>query len=105
MWYDKALMLSHNKLLNMVLSNRGGGKTFHFTEWAINDFLKNGNQAVWVRRYGTELTNPGQGNPGILDNNAFFSAVQKEGKFPGVKLDISMTNRPFSLWPCPRPEA
>lgn len=92
MWYDKALMLSHNKILNMVLSNRGGGKTFHFTEWAISDFLKNGNQCVWVRRYGTELSNKGSGdNPGILDNNAFFSAVQKEGKFPGVKLEIKGT--------------
>lgn len=92
MWYDKSLMLSHNKILNMVLSNRGGGKTFTFTEWAISDFLKTGAECVWVRRYSTELTSKGQGsNPGILDNGAFFNAMQKEGKFPGVKLEIKGT--------------
>lgn len=91
MWYDKSLMLSHNKLLNMVLSNRGGGKTFHFTEWCISDFLKNGNEAIWVRRYANELSNKDTGKPGILDNNAFFKAMETEGRFPGVTLEIKGT--------------
>lgn len=87
MWYDKSGLLSHNRILNMVLSNRGGGKTFHMTRWAIDDFLKTGRECVWVRRYATELRNPG-GNPGILDNGAFFSAVIKEGLYPDVKLEV-----------------
>lgn len=74
MWYDKQQLLSHNKIMNMVLSNRGGGKTFHFTRWAIDDFKKTGKQTVWVRRYGTELTDP---EKGILVKNRFFDAVKE----------------------------
>lgn len=70
----------------MVLSNRGGGKTFHMTRWAIDDFLKNGKECVWVRRYSTELRNP-NGN-GILEGDKFFSAVKHEGLYPDVKLEV-----------------
>lgn len=87
MWHDKGPILSYNKLLNFILSNRGGGKTFGMTKWCIEDFLKTNRQAVWVRRYATEL-NGNEGNPGILDGGAFFSAVQKEGLYPDVKLEI-----------------
>lgn len=71
--------------MNMVLSNRGGGKTFHFTKWAIEKFKKTGTQTVWVRRYGTELTDP---EKGILVNNRFFDAVIKAGLFPNDDLTI-----------------
>lgn len=71
----------------MVMSNRGGGKTFHFTRWAIDDFLKTKQQTIWVRRYGTQLTGTKE-KPGILDDNAFFSAVIKEGLYPDVELKI-----------------
>ena len=79
MWYDKQQLLSHNKLLNMVLSNRGGGKTFHFTRWGIDDFKKNGKQTVWVRRYQTEIDE-------MLLNGKFFDAVRKF--YPNDKLEI-----------------
>lgn len=85
MWYDKAQMLSHNKIMNMVLSNRGGGKTFHFTTWAIEDFKKTGRQTVWVRRYGTELTDP---EKGILVKDRYFDAVKKAGLFPDDELTV-----------------
>lgn len=83
MWYDKQQLLSHNKIMNMVLSNRGGGKTFHFTRWAIDDFLKNKKQTVWVRRYGTELTDD---EKGILVKGRFFKAVKEW--YPDVDLKI-----------------
>lgn len=79
MWYDKQQLLSHNKLLNMVLSNRGGGKTFHFTRWGIDDFKKNGKQTVWVRRYQTEIDE-------MLMNGKFFDAVREY--YPNDKLEI-----------------
>ena len=83
MWYDKQQLLSHNKIMNMVLSNRGGGKTFHFTRWGIDDFKKTGKQTVWVRRYGTELTDP---EKGILVKGRFFDAVKEF--YPDDKLEI-----------------
>lgn len=79
MWYDKAQLLSHNKIMNMVLSNRGGGKTFHFTRWGIDDYLKSGNQCVWVRRYQTEIDE-------MLLNGKFFDAVRPY--YPNVELKI-----------------
>lgn len=79
MWYDKAQLLSHNKIMNMVLSNRGGGKTFHFTRWGIDDFKKNGNQCVWVRRYQTEIDE-------MLLNGKFFDAVREY--YPNDELKI-----------------
>ena len=83
MWYDKSQLLSHNKIMNMVLSNRGGGKTFHFTRWAIDDFKKTKKQTVWVRRYGTELTDA---EKGILVKNRFFDAVKEF--YPDDELTI-----------------
>lgn len=79
MWYDKAQLLSHNKILNMVLSNRGGGKTFHFTRWGIDDFKKTGAHCVWVRRYQTEIDE-------MLLNGKFFDAVR--AYYPNDKLEI-----------------
>lgn len=79
MWYDKQMLLSHNKIMNMVLSNRGGGKTFHFTRWGIDDYKKTGHQTVWVRRYQTELDE-------MLTNGKFFDAVREY--YPDDELTI-----------------
>lgn len=87
MWWTRSRILSYNKLLNFVLSNRGGGKTFDATQWCIDDFKKNGKQAMWVRRYDTELYGA-KGKPAILDNNKYFDSVQKEGLYPDDDLQI-----------------
>ena len=79
MWYDKQALLSHNKILNMVLSNRGGGKTFNMTRWGIDDFKKTKRQCVWVRRYQTEIDE-------MLNNDKFFDAVREY--YPGDEFSI-----------------
>ena len=79
MWYDKQQLLSYNKIFNFVLSNRGGGKTFHFTRWAIDDFKKTRSMCVWVRRYQTEIDE-------MLLNGKFFDAVRNY--YPEDKLSI-----------------
>lgn len=79
MWYDKAQLLSHNRIMNMVLSNRGGGKTFCMTRWAIDDFKRTGRQCVWVRRYQTEVDE-------MLTNGKFFDAVREY--YPNDELTI-----------------
>lgn len=82
MWYDKAQLLSHNKIMNMVLSNRGGGKTFCMTRWAIDDFKKTGRQTVWVRRYQTEIDE-------MLANGKFFDAVREYYPMDELTIDGS----------------
>ena len=63
----------------MVLSNRGGGKTFHFTRWAIDDFKKTGSMCVWVRRYQTEVDD-------MLLNGKYFDAVREY--YPDDELKV-----------------
>jgi hypothetical protein len=55
MWYDYNNILSRNAMLNFILTNRGLGKTYGFKKKAINNFLKNGTQFIYVRRYKTEF--------------------------------------------------
>ena len=64
----------------MVLSNRGGGKTFNMTRWAIDDFKKNGCQCAWVRRYQTEIDE-------MLLNGKFFDAVREYYPDDELKID------------------
>lgn len=82
MWYDKQQLLSHNKIMNMVLSNRGGGKTFHMTRWGIDDYKKNKRQTVWVRRYQTEIDE-------MLLNGKFFDAVREYYPDDDLKVEGS----------------
>ena len=54
-FYDLYKTLTYNALYNFIIGNRGGGKTYGAKKWAINDFIKKGEQFVYVRRYKTEL--------------------------------------------------
>jgi len=47
--------LSYNALLNMIIGERGTGKTHGGKRWAIDDFIKNQNQFIWTRRYDSEF--------------------------------------------------
>ena len=80
MWWSRSELLSHNRIMNMVLSNRGGGKTFNCTCWAIDDFKRRGKQCVWVRRYQTEIDE-------MLLNGKFFDAVRDYYPNDELKID------------------
>ena len=79
MYYDKTELLSHNCIFNMVVGNRGGGKTYCFTRWAIDDFIKRKYMCIWVRRYQTEIDD-------ITKNGKFFDSVRH--LYPGIDFDI-----------------
>lgn len=53
-FYDGKRILTHNCLFNFIIGGRGLGKTFWGKKWAIEDFIKNENQFVYVRRYEKE---------------------------------------------------
>ena len=77
-WYNPAKMLSYNKMLNFVLSQRGGGKTYSCKRLAIKNFLKTGKQFIYLRRYKTELKG---------DNVAkWFDDIKEE--FPDVDFAV-----------------
>lgn len=54
-FYNPAGLLSQRCILNFVIGNRGGGKSFSGKRICINRFKKSGAQFVWVRRYQTEI--------------------------------------------------
>lgn len=50
--------LTHNRLINVIVGNRGGGKSYGAKQWAIDNFLKNGEQFGYIRRYRDDLKEP-----------------------------------------------
>lgn len=76
-WYDKGQLLSYKAYFNMLIGNRGGGKTYGFKTWCIDDFIKNNKQFVWIRRYGTEIDEM---------KKTFFDDIAS--KYPGYKFAI-----------------
>lgn len=76
MYYSRNDLLSYNALFNFVVGERGTGKTYQFKDWAISDFIKNGNQFVYVRRYKTEFKDIGN----------FFDDMIK--KYPNHKFSV-----------------
>jgi hypothetical protein len=50
--------LTHNALINVIVGNRGGGKTYGAKEWGIDNFIKNKEQFGYIRRYKDDLKEP-----------------------------------------------
>lgn len=55
MYWNISKSLSYNALFNFIVGNRGGGKTFGAKRQVINNYIKKGEQFVYLRRYKTEL--------------------------------------------------
>ena len=52
--YDK--ILSYNALINIVIGDRGVGKSYGAKKWCIKRFLKTGQKFLYVRRYRSDLS-------------------------------------------------
>lgn len=98
MWWDIKQTLSYNALFNFVVGNRGGGKTYGFKKWAIEDFIKTGKQFVYVRRYKTELSEFSKYFDDIIANEEFTDHELQikgkkaliDGKEAGFAIALSM---------------
>ena len=78
MYYEIGKALSYNCLFNFIVGMRGVGKTYAFKRWAIQDFLKNKNEFIYIRRYKTEVT--------AQRLKSFFDDIQPE--FPNVAFKV-----------------
>lgn len=54
-FYDPAKTLSYNRMINIVLSLRNGGKTYGCLKLAVNTYLKTGRQFIYLRRSKEEV--------------------------------------------------
>ena len=77
MWLDYNQILSFNALINMIVTERGIGKTYGAAKCVVSDFIKNKNEFAYIRRYKSELK---KAVP------TFFQALTKENEFPNNKL-------------------
>ena len=55
MFYDYNNLFSRNALFNFIIGERGVGKTYGILKKAVKDYIKNGDEFVYIRRYKTEL--------------------------------------------------
>ena len=58
MFWNARYTLTHNRLINIIVGNRGGGKSFGAKEWAIDNFIKKKEQFGYIRRYRDDLKEP-----------------------------------------------
>lgn len=101
MWYNYDKLISYNALFNFVIGERGVGKSYGAKKFVINDYIKRGNQFVYLRRYKTELKNS---VPKFFDdliaNNEFkdhkFSVKDNnfycDNKIIGYAIPLSVAN-------------
>jgi len=55
LYYSPNKLLTYNRILNFVIGARGIGKSYAWKKHPIKQFLKDGSQMIYVRRYKTEL--------------------------------------------------
>lgn len=84
MYLDIYEVVSHNCLFNMLVGNRGGGKTYGFKQYAIDQFIKYGTEFGYVRRYKTDLKDSGDNAIGT-----FFDDIRD--RYPDHELEVKGT--------------
>lgn len=75
MFWDAKRTLTHNRLINVIVGNRGGGKSYGAKEMAIDNFIKRKEQFGYIRRYKDDLKEP---------MNKFFKDI--EDQYPGYEF-------------------
>ncbi len=76
-YYNPQPLFSYNALFNFVLDVRGRGKTYSLAKRKpIDDFIKNGEQFIYLRRYKEELK----------DISTFFADI--EMRYPNHHLHV-----------------
>lgn len=76
-FWDIGKTLTYNSLINVIVGNRGGGKSYGAKERGISNFIKRGEQFGYIRRYKEDLKKPME---------QFFKDI--EGAFPGYEFRV-----------------
>jgi len=84
-YYDYDKVLGFNATYNFLVTSRGLGKTYGAIKMCVKDFLKNGNEFIYLRRYKTEISSAAK---------HLFDALNLNKEFPGYTL-LSEGNKFF----------
>lgn len=91
-FYNPERIVSFNALLNLIIGERGVGKTYGFKTFAIKRFLNKGKQFAYIRRYDTDL----EASIGNSNDNKFFEQVKNE--FPNSEFKITKSKKVRKLF-------
>lgn len=86
MWYTPNRQLTYNRIFNFVVGVRGGGKTFNTLKHAIEKFLKDGSEFIYLRRRQVHLDDACSGGKGSGD---LFADIRAKGYFPDHELKVA----------------
>src|SRR5690625_922610 len=86
MWYTPHRQLTYNRIFNFVVGVRGGGKTFNTLKHAIERYLKDGSEFIYLRRRQVHLDDACNGSKGDGD---LFADIRAQGYFK--KHDLKVT--------------
>lgn len=85
MWYTPNRQLTYNRIFNFAVGVRGGGKTFNSLKHAIEKFLKDGSEFIYLRRRIVDLDDACSGSKGSGD---LFADLRSKGYFPDHELKV-----------------
>ena len=91
-FYNPSRIISYNALLNLIIGERGVGKTYGFKTYVIKRFLNKHKQFAYIRRYDTDL----EESVGRTTDNKFFEQVKNE--FPDSTFKISKSKKVRRLY-------
>lgn len=91
-FYSPERLISFNALLNLIIGERGVGKTYNFKVYAVKRFLNKGKQFAYIRRYETDL----EASVGNTNDNKFFEQIRNE--FPNSTFKISKSKKVRKLY-------
>ena len=91
-FYNPERIISYNALLNIIIGERGVGKTYGFKKFIVNRFLNKHKQFAYIRRYDTDL----EASVGNTNDNKFFEQIRSE--FPDSEFKISKSKKVRKLY-------
>ena len=54
-YYDISKLLTYNRFLNIVIGQRGGGKTYQAKKLGIKNFINKGEKFIYLRRNKSDI--------------------------------------------------
>jgi hypothetical protein len=91
-YYSVDRVISYNALLNLIIGERGVGKTYGFKTYSVKRFLNKGKQFAYIRRYETDL----DASVGTTNDNKFFEQIKKE--FPNSEFKVTKSKKIRKLY-------
>lgn len=90
-YYDYDRILSYNCPVNILIGERGVGKSYGAKKYVINQFLKKHSQFIYLRRYDNEIRAVFEKSKN--NTKDFFDDVKQD--FPNIELKAK--NRQFFI--------